>query len=377
MIMKSRSARWLLVMITMLATVLACSPSTLQPSPTPSRPPIDYAALEAAIEKAITSRPATLDNVRAVLINVDDKTKIAHYRHGFTGDHHEHVWSVTKSVVSTLIGIAIADGLIADLDQPLSALLPEHQKAMSRDVANVTLRQLMSMTAGFRPEMPARALWEKVKTDHGDFVDLLLERRLPLEPDKSFAYSDISAHLVVAVLASALERAGGDQPGTVLDYARAKLFDPLGIVTRPAFSDTVIDPYGDAFAKAGFAWGTDPNGIEIGAYGMRLSAQDMIKLGELYRHDGVWQGKQIVPAEWIRQATRPSEVNPEYGLLWWTVGKPQQLGYAAQGSGGQSIVVLPKARAVVVILAATRLDNQISNEDLKPLTEGVLAPALL
>src|SRR5688572_27341411 len=119
---------WQKVMITMLATVLACSPSTLQPSPTPSRPPIDYAALEAAIEKAITSRPATLDNVRAVLINVDDKTKIAHYRHGFTGDHHEHVWSVTKSVLSTLIGIAIADGLIADLDQPLSALLPEHQR---------------------------------------------------------------------------------------------------------------------------------------------------------------------------------------------------------------------------------------------------------
>src|SRR5687768_13931261 len=376
MIMKSRSARWLLVMITMLATVLACSPSTLQPSPTPSRPPIDYAALEAAIEKAITSRPATLDNVRAVLINVDDKTKIAHYRHGFTGDHHEHVWSVTKSVVSTLIGIAVADGLIADLDQPLSALLPEHQKAMSRDVANVTLRQLMSMTAGFRPEMHARALWEKVKTDHGDFVDLLLERRLPLEPGKA-SRTPTSALIWWSQCSRPPWSAGGDQPRTVLDYARAKLFDPLGIVTRPAFSDTVIDPYGDPFAKAGFAWGTDPNGIEIGAYGMRLSAQDMIKLGELYRHDGVWQGKQIVPAEWIRQATRPSEVNPEYGLLWWTVGKPQQLGYAAQGSGGQSIVVLPKAQAVVVILAATRLDDQISKEDLKPLTEGVLAPALL
>ena len=93
----------------------------------PSRPPIDYAALEMAMERAIATGPATLDNIRAVLINVDDETKIAYYRHGFTGDDHEHVWSVTKSVHSTLIGIAIADGLIADLDQPLSALLPEHQ----------------------------------------------------------------------------------------------------------------------------------------------------------------------------------------------------------------------------------------------------------
>jgi CubicO group peptidase (beta-lactamase class C family) len=93
----------------------------------PSRPPIDYAALETAVDNAITTGPATLDNMREVLIDVDDETKIAHYRHVFHGDDHEHVWSVTKSVLSTLIGIATADGLIADLDQPLSALLPEHQ----------------------------------------------------------------------------------------------------------------------------------------------------------------------------------------------------------------------------------------------------------
>jgi len=67
----------------------------------------------------------------------------------------------------------------------------------------------------------------------------------------------------------------------------------------------------------------------------------------------------------------------EYGLLWWTSGKPEEPVYVAQGSGGQRIAVLPKARTVVVILATTRIDNQISDEDLKPLTEGVLAPALL
>jgi CubicO group peptidase (beta-lactamase class C family) len=103
----------------------------------------------------------------------------------------------------------------------------------------------------------------------------------------------------------------------------------------------------------------------------------MVKLGELYRHDGVWEGIQIVSAEWIRQATTPSEVTPEYGLLWWSSGKPEEPGYAAQGWGGQRIVVLAKARAVVVILAATRLDSRISDEDLNPLTKGVLAPALL
>ena len=66
-----------------------------------------------------------------MLVSVDGETKIAHYRHGFTEDDHGHVCSVTKSVVSILIGIAIADGLIASIDQPLAELLPDHRQAMS------------------------------------------------------------------------------------------------------------------------------------------------------------------------------------------------------------------------------------------------------
>ena len=90
-----------------------------------------------------------LDNVRAVLVSVDGETKVAHYRHGFTEDDHGHVFSVTKSVISILIGIAIADGLIASIDQPLAELLPEHRQAMTDDTAKVTLRQLMTMSGGF------------------------------------------------------------------------------------------------------------------------------------------------------------------------------------------------------------------------------------
>ncbi len=118
------AARWLLVTIFMLVAAAGCSPSPATPplptsEPTPdSKPPTDYAALEAEIEKAITTGPATLDNVRAVLVSVDGETKIAHYRHGFTAGDHGHVFSVTKSMISILIGIAIGDGLIASIDQP-------------------------------------------------------------------------------------------------------------------------------------------------------------------------------------------------------------------------------------------------------------------
>lgn len=362
----------LVVIAAVLVTMIACTPTAPLPTPAPTRTPTDYAALKAAIEQAITTGPATLDNVRAVVINVDGQTKLAHYRHGHTSSDHEHVWSVTKSVLSTLIGIAIADGLIADLDQPLSSLLPEHRRTMDPDVAKVTLRQLMSMTAGYYEDV-SRATWEKVIAEDSDFVDLLLERRLALEPGTSFHYSNTSAHLATAVLAAALAAADGDHPRSVLDYARTMLFDPLEIQTQPAWSRPLIDPYGSAFSRAGFGWGTDPNGIQLGGYGLRLSASDMTKLGELYRNDGVWHGKQVVPAEWIREVTAPSPINPDYGLLWWIFPR----GYQAVGSGGQLIAVLPDSAAVVVIQAATPRGQEISETDLRRLTEDVIGPAVM
>ena len=239
--MNSVAARWLLVTIVMLVAAVGCSPSLpRRQTNAASKPPIDYVALEAEIEKAITTGPATLDNVRAVLVSVDGETKIAHYRHGFTEDDHRHVWSVTKSVVSILIGIAIADGLIASIDQPLAELLPDHRQAMSDDTANVTLRQLMTMSGGFDDYMPVGDQWEKAAEPGGDYVDLLLARP-QYPPGTDFWYSNPSAHLAAAVLAAALERADGDRPRTILDYAREKLFDPLGISTRPAFSRPLPD----------------------------------------------------------------------------------------------------------------------------------------
>jgi CubicO group peptidase (beta-lactamase class C family) len=149
------TSRWLLVTAFTLVAVVGCSPAAAPSSPTSpptpaSKPRIDYVALETEIEKAITTGPVTLDKVRAVLVNVDGETKIAHYRHGFTDNNYGHVFSVTKSVVSILIGIAIADGLIADIDQPLGELLPKHRKAMSGDTAKVSLHHLMTMSGEFK-----------------------------------------------------------------------------------------------------------------------------------------------------------------------------------------------------------------------------------
>ena len=384
--MNVRTARWLLIMIFMLVAAVGCSPAATPSSPaTPpapaSQPRIDYVALEAEIEKAITTGPVTLDKVRAVLVNVDGETKIAHYRHGFSEDDHGHVFSVTKSVVSILIGIAIDDGLIADIDQPLSTLLPKHREA-SGDTGKVTLRQLMTMSGGFNKQFPGGFVWEEYAKPGRSFVNVLLERRQDFEPGKTFWYSDVSAHLVAAVLAAALERADGDRPRTVLDYAQEKLLDPLGISTSPGFSQALPDPFlTTEFVTAGFGWGTDPNGIQLGGYGLRLTAPDMMKIGELYRRDGVWNGQPIVPSAWIHQCTSPSTYktkiggpsDDEYGLLWWIIEKPKEAGYYAPGRGGQLTVVLPKSRAVIVYLSEVQPDSQIDGKDLKPLDNVLIS----
>jgi CubicO group peptidase (beta-lactamase class C family) len=135
----------LLVVVT-LAILASCSPRQA-PAPTPT--PVDYQELERAIEDELTTGSVALDNVRSVLVSVDGESKVSHYRHGFTAEHSTHVWSVTKSVVATLVGIAISEGILDSLDQTLGELLPEHRSSMSSSVAAVTLRQLMTMSGGF------------------------------------------------------------------------------------------------------------------------------------------------------------------------------------------------------------------------------------
>jgi CubicO group peptidase (beta-lactamase class C family) len=169
-----------LISVLLLLTLVGCS-LLLGPPPDsgPRRPPIDYVALEAEIEQAVRAGPPSLEDLRAVLVSVDGETKIAHYRHGFTKTDHAHVFSVTKSVLSILIGIAIAHGLIADLDQPLSTLLPKHRRAMTGDTKSVTLRHLMTMSAGFRDD-PIYA-WTRSIENGSNYIDVLLERRQEIE----------------------------------------------------------------------------------------------------------------------------------------------------------------------------------------------------
>ena len=334
--------------------------------------------METAIENKISSGSLNLSTINAVLVSVDGETKVAHYRNRAKPQDALHVWSVTKSVVSALIGIAIDEKIISGLDATLPELLPRYQKYLSAEEKLITLRQLMSMTAGFPPDDPAP--WENI---HGVFkqrtdpIPMILTDGLDQPPGHGFSYSSRGSHLVSAVLREALVRADGDHPRTVLDYAREKLFSPLEIDSTGAREQRVLlsDPAYDRLTR--FDWGTDAAGLHTACCLLRLRPADMIKFGELYLGGGVWHGKHILPAGWVEQTMMPGEVSPQYGLMWWLDIDPHgHTTWVARGSEGQLIAVVPEHQLVVVIGSVPTNDMGLDGNDMWLWVNDAIVPAL-
>jgi CubicO group peptidase (beta-lactamase class C family) len=298
-------------------------------------------------------------DLRAVLVSVCGKPALQHYEKSTAASFH-NVASVTKSVLATLVGIAVADGSLHGVHQNLAELLPERRKDMTSEVAAITVRQLLTMTAGLDADLPDASVGPWINSS--DFVGAILREGIQ-QPKGQFHYSSASSHLLAAILV----RATG-QP--LLDYARAKLFDPLAIVTRPAAQPLLVPASASAYDKAGFAWPVDHQGVNSGGGYLRLTPPDMLKLGQLYLDDGRVGGRQIVPAQWVHEATtahvstRSGYGGDGYGYQWWVTKAGPDDAYAAVGYAGQLIEVVP-ARELVVVFATEWLaaGNQVVRAD--------------
>ncbi len=346
-------------------------------SPTPAatstievKPPtgVDYAAMETELKRRLAAGPDTVKELRSMLISVDGTTELAFYQ-GSKATDHQHVWSVTKSVLSILVGIAVDEGKLR-LDQPLAELLPEHASVMTDDQKATTLRQLLTMTGGMAGDGGG------LNPEADDPIGLLLMYS-STGPRDVFAYSNSGAHLVAAVLHEAVDR-------SILDYAREKLFDPLGIDSQPAW-EGVNPNLKDGFDDAGFAWQTDSKGTHIGAYGLKLTPPDLVKLGELYLDEGMWHGRRIVSADWVRASTAPQLTEEQaasggqYGYLWWVEHDPEMSVYTARGAWCQLVLVIPSRRVVVASTVddSAGYDENRVCDDLVPLVEEVVFGPLI
>jgi CubicO group peptidase (beta-lactamase class C family) len=289
--------------------------------------------------------PSQGRQVRAVLVSVCGKTVLERYQ-GATASDSRNIASVTKSFVSSLVGLALADGSLRSLDQTLVQLLPNQARFMTPAVASTTLRQLLTMTAGLDQDLSDGEFgtW----TESTNFVRSILRDGVSGPVKHEFGYSSASSHLLAAILTRATGR-------PLLDYARARLFDPLGINTRPAAQPTLDPAALLAYNyRPGFAWPIDGQGNSFGAAFLKITPRDMLKLGQLYLNGGRWNGKQVLPAAWVRAATTaqvPTDGGrggQSYGYQWWVTTAGQDPAYAAVGFGGQLIEVVPRRKLVIV-----------------------------
>jgi CubicO group peptidase (beta-lactamase class C family) len=239
--------------------------------------------------------------------------------------------SVTKSVMTTLIGIAVDQGKM-QLDQPMVSFFP------GRAIANleprkeqVTVRHLVSMRnalasgclAGDEPTLDAMRA-------NPDWVQAALDRKMANEPGARFCYDSPGMHLLSAILQEATGM-------TALDFGRQYLFEPLGI--------------------RDVHWQSDPQGYTHGWGDLYLKPGDAAKIGYLWLNQGVWEGEQIVSASWVADSvTAHSRAGGDgYGYGWWV----SEDSYYALGRGGQNIRVYPGYNAIVVTTASAFDYDQI------------------
>ena len=283
----------------------------------------------------------------------DEKWGTSLGRVSMTAETKHDLRSVTKSVVSTLVGIAQGEGAIKSLDEPVLNYFPEYPELNTPERRRVTLEHVIAMTSGFEwnediPYTDPRNDEIRMTRDSQP-LRYALSRSFKHNPGDEFNYNGG----LTQVLAAVLERATKTE---VEVYARTKLFEPLGI--------TDVE------------WVGDLAGMPSAASGLRLRARDLAKIGSLFLHDGKWNGKQVVPGSWVDLSTRRhfrfrpragSDAGGEFGYsyFWWYNCFPSPSGLvearAAVGNGQQRVFVLPGLNMVVTIFAGRYNDFRSAN----------------
>jgi len=322
----------------------ACGPSpaeleTVNYAPMPGQdwkvsPPADQ-GLDPELVAKLYYKAADVDTIEALLVIKNGYLVAEKYFHNGGPERDTRVQSVTKSFTSALAGIALERGCLDNLDQKMLDFFPElDDQVTDPRKRQITLRQMLQMRAGYPWEESTPELFEMLY--HGFRPSLLVQVPLVTDPGTHCEYSNLTSHLIGVVVARAC--------GTDLrSFAEQNLLDPLGV------------ELGD--------WIQDWEGNYNGHADMYLTARDMARFGLLYLQGGVYEGNQLVPADWVRESFQTwSEDAWEYrvgshfkdigyGYQWWSVRAGDHRYNLAWGHGGQQIAVVNEYDMVVVVKA--------------------------
>jgi CubicO group peptidase (beta-lactamase class C family) len=297
----------------------------------PRSTPEDQGLSGAALDAFVAALDASEQEIQTVMLlrhgHVVLEEEWSPYR---LADPHL-LFSVSKSFTSTGVGLAIDAGLLS-LDDPVISFFDadELPETISDNLAAMTVRHLLTMTTGH-----AKDTVESLSRDRR-MVKIFLGLDVEHEPGTVFVYNSGATYMLSAIL----QRLTGEK---LLDYLRPRLFEPLGITEA--------------------TWQVSSEGITVGGWGLSINTESLARFGQLLLQRGVWEGKQLVPAEWFeaatsRQVPNDTEENPDwhqgYGFQFW---RGRHNTYRGDGAFGQFCLIFPEYDAALIITSAT-LDMQ-------------------
>lgn len=314
----------------LLAAVLplvACRPCFAEDSDAPSLPrstPESQGVSSAEILKFIETADRDVKSMHSFMLVRHGHVVAEAWWKPESAEKPHILWSLSKSFTSTAVGLAVAEGKLS-IDDPVLKFFPDDAPAeISANLKAMRVRDLLTMSTGHQDEVNLR--------EQTDWIKAFLAHPVPHKPGTHFRYNTPATFMQSAIV----QKVTGQ---TVVDYLRPRLFEPLGI-EQPK-------------------WDENPQGISIGGYGLYLKTEDIAKFGQLYLQKGKWNGKQLIPAEWIEQATSKQVSNGSdptrdwdqgYGFQFW---RCRHNAFRGDGKDGQFCIVLPDQDAVIAITANT------------------------
>ena len=240
------------------------------------------------------------------------------------------LYSLSKSFTSTAIGLAVAEGLLT-VDDPILKFFPDDAPANpSRNLNTMRVRHLLSMNTGHKEDTTLPVF----RSGEDNWARVFLSLPVKYKPGTWFVYNTAATYMLSAIITQLTG-------GTLRDYLRPRLLDPLGIENP--------------------IWETDPRGINIGGTGLHIKTGEIARFGQMYLQNGVWQGRRLVPEKWIAEATKATsdnsktQTNPDwmvgYGYQFW---RCQHNAYRGDGAFGQFCIVMPEQNAVLAMIGGVQ-----------------------
>ncbi|HQD08479.1 MAG TPA: ChbG/HpnK family deacetylase [Flavihumibacter sp.] len=319
---------------TLLALLLLLT-ATAQPVSLPRSTPEAEGVSSAAISKVLDAFAASKHQMHSIMLIRHGKVIAEGWWKPYDRALVHTMYSCSKSFTATAMGFAVAEGKISLEDRVISFFPDQLPTVVSENLKALRVRDLLSMSVGHENEPPLLFGDDSHPTD---WVRVFLAHPVVYPPGTRFLYNSAATYMCSAILQKVI----GEK---LIDYLRPRLWEPLGIT--------------------GIDWETDPKGINTGGWGLRLKTEDMAKFGWCFLNRGQFNGRQVIPANWVDTASSrkiwqdPSASEEKKAASDWLQGYCFQMWrgrhntFRADGAFGQYIIMMPDADAVAVITSET------------------------